>query len=272
VTVNAVTRVFGFALLTICSTALVAGKLGAASEVLSDYREPTAVVTALLTAPTPPEPLLHTRSGRVGLLFSEPVMSMQRLARPRMGLAGFRFDPESGTSGVGPLISRIEIVSASAPADQKPVVWAPQDGAVLDFVRFSPDGRTLSAIAIATGPARLVLFNVASGKQRVLKTPVNVAWGDPCRWVGNEELLCRVVPEDRGKRPADRPAPIVVEHTGGATPMRTYQNMLENGYEDELFEYISAQPHASNSTDPAGAGRRNLLSASSLRQTATTPW
>ena len=117
---------FGLALLTTCVSVLVAAERGAASAELSDYREPGAPVTALLTAPTPPEPLLHARSGRVALLFREPVMSMERLARPRMGLAGFRFDPESGTSGVGPLISRVEIVSTSAPADQKPVAWAPK--------------------------------------------------------------------------------------------------------------------------------------------------
>ena len=34
-----------------------------------DYREPAPAVTALLTAPTPPEPLLHAGSGQIALLF-----------------------------------------------------------------------------------------------------------------------------------------------------------------------------------------------------------
>jgi dipeptidyl aminopeptidase/acylaminoacyl peptidase len=210
---------------------------GSALEAPADYREPNAAVTALLTAPTPPEPLLHARSGQVALLFREPVIQMKRLARPRLGLGGFRFDPEAQTSGVNPLIARIEIVSVLADPDQEPAVWVPAGGAVLDFVHFSPDGRTLSALAISAGPARLVLFDVASGKERVLDAPVHAAWGDPCRWVGNGELLCRVVPEDRGVPPAEHPVPALVEHSSGPVPMRTYQNLLENNYEDELFEY-----------------------------------
>jgi len=233
-------RALGLILLAACSATLAAAETrsaGLAGTLPSDYREPGAAVTALLTAPTPPEPLLHARSGRVALLFREPVIDMQRLARPRLGLAGFRFDPESQTSGIGPLISRIEIVSADAPADQEPIEWLPAGGAVLDFIRFSPDGHTLSAVAITSGPAKLVLFDIVSGKERVLDTPVNAAWGDPCRWVSGDELLCRVVPQNRGSPPAERPAPVVVEHSGGAVPTRTYQNMLENSYEDELFEY-----------------------------------
>jgi dipeptidyl aminopeptidase/acylaminoacyl peptidase len=216
---------------------LVAGAgTATAAEPSADYRQPSAAVTALLTAPTPPEPLLHARSGLVALLYREPVMSMERLARPRLGLAGFRFDPESQTSGVGPLITRVDLVSANAP-DRKPLTWTPAGGAVLDFVHFSPDGRTLSAIAIASGPARLVLFDTSTGRERVIDAAVNAAWGDPCHWTGNDELLCRVLPDDRGAAPADRPAPIVVEHFGSAVPIRTYQNTLQNAYEDALFEY-----------------------------------
>jgi dipeptidyl aminopeptidase/acylaminoacyl peptidase len=228
----------GFALLTASSIVYSATEdAGKPPETPPDYREPSAEVTTLLTAPTPPEPLLHARSGQVALLFREPVISMERLARPRIGLAGFRFDPEAQTSGVGPLISRIEIVSVSADPKDEPAGWVPASGAVLDFVHFSPDGRTLSALAISTGPARLVLFDVASGKERVLDAPIHAAWGDPCRWVGNDELLCRVVPADRGAPPAERPAPVLVEHSSGPVPMRTSQNLLENNYEDEQFEY-----------------------------------
>jgi dipeptidyl aminopeptidase/acylaminoacyl peptidase len=230
--------VLGIALLTISSFAHSATEVaGSALETLADYREPSAAVAALLTAPTPPEPLLHARSGQVALLFREPVISMARLARPRLGLAGFRFDPESQTSGVNPLISRIEVISVDADPALAPKVWVPSGGAVLDFVHFSPDGRTLSALAIAAGPARLVLFDVASGQERVLDAPVQAAWGDPCRWVGNDELLCRVIPQDRGAPPAAHPAPILVEHSSGPVPMRTYRNLLENAYGDELFEY-----------------------------------
>jgi dipeptidyl aminopeptidase/acylaminoacyl peptidase len=203
----------------------------------ADYRTPAPPIVALLTASPPPQPLLHARSGHVALLFREGVMQLERLARPRLGLAGFRYDPKSRTSGVEPLVERVEVVDVAAPGSA-PREWRPASGALLDDVRFSPDGRTLSALLVAAdGPARLALFDVASGSERVLDTPINPAWGDPCSWVGADALLCRVLPADPGPLPREHLAPIEVEHDGGRAPTRTWPNLLDNAYEDALFEH-----------------------------------
>lgn len=202
----------------------------------ADYREPSAAVTRLLTAAQPPEPLVHARSGRVALLHREPVISLERLARPRIGLAGFRFDPRTGTSGVAPLVHQVEVVSAEAPS-APPAVWQPGEGVLLDHVEFAPDGRSLAALVVDAGPARLGIFDVASGRARVLDVPVNPSWGAPCRWVAADALICRLYPETRSPLPAERPAPILIEHTGGPAPVRTYPDLLDNSHEDALFEY-----------------------------------
>jgi dipeptidyl aminopeptidase/acylaminoacyl peptidase len=213
-----------------------------------DYREPSPEVVALLTATPPPEPLLHARSGQVALLYREAVIALERLARPRYGLAGFRFDPRSRTSGVGPLVLRVEVVSAAAPGGA-PREWRPQGGALLEHVSFSPDGKTLSALAVGDGPARLALFDVASGVERVLDAPVNPAWGDPCSWVAPDALLCRMVPEGLGPAPRELLAPVEVEHSGGRAPTRTWPNLLDNAHEDALFEHYFAVEVARVGTD-----------------------
>jgi len=109
-----------------------------------------------------------------------------------------------------------------------------------DHVRFSPDGRMLSALVIADGLARLALFDVVTGKERVLPTPVNPAWGDPCSWVGNDTLLCRIVPAGLGPTPTAQPVPEIVEHLSGPAPTRTYSNLLESAHEEVLFEHYFA--------------------------------
>jgi dipeptidyl aminopeptidase/acylaminoacyl peptidase len=219
----------------------------------SDYRTPSAAVTALLTAAPPPQPLLHAASRRVALLYREPVIALERLTRPRLGLAGFRFDPASGSSGAEPLVTHVEVVAARTPV-QAPIVWRPSGGALLDHVRFSPDGRRLSALRIGEGPARLALFELESGRERVLDTPVNAAWGEPCRWIASDSLLCRLHPEPATAPPPARPAPTLVEHQGGPAPVRTYPNLLENGYEDALFEHYFTADVARVALD--GSARR----------------
>ncbi len=228
------------------SKPLVAGMLLAAAAVLAlaapsaarddDFRQPSSAVTRLLTAAQAPEPLLHARSGRVALLHRETVIDLGRLTRPRLGLAGFRYDPRSGTSGVAPLITRIEVIAAKAP-DAAPSVWTPAAGTLFDHVSFSPDGEKLAAVLIDDGPARLAIFDVASGTAEVLATPIQAAWGRPCEWTGSDGLLCRLVPSDRGPAPVERPVPMILDHQGGAMPIRTYPNLLRNSSDDDLFEY-----------------------------------
>ncbi len=207
----------------------------------ADFPRPSAAIEALLTATPPPRPLLHAASGRVALLYLEAVIDLERLARPRLGLAGYRFDPVSRTSDVAPLVRYVEIVDAAGDAaatGQEPVaLWRPADGALLDDVRFAPDGERLSAVRIGQGPAKLALFDIASGRETVLDAPVNTAWPEPCDWVDAGRLLCRLVPDLPGEPPADRPVPIALDHEGGPEPVRTYANLLRTTLDDERFDY-----------------------------------
>lgn len=203
------------------------------------FRQPSESVTRLLTAAQSPEPLLHARSGQVALLHRETVIELERLIRPRLGLAGFRYDRLTGTSGVAPLITRIEVVSAKAP-EGTPSVWTPAAGTLLDHVRFSPDGMKLAAVLISDGPARLAIFDIASGQAKELATPIQAAWGPPCHWIRADALLCRLVPANLGPAPVEAPVPMILEHQGGPAPIRTYPNLLKNSSDDALFEYFFA--------------------------------
>lgn len=228
------------------------------------YREPPPAVVELLTATPPPEPLLHAKSRRVALLFRKPVVPLERLARPYLGLAGFHFDPATGTSDTNPRIERVEVVDAGLEPGRPLVEWRPAGGAELAYVRFSPDGRFLSALAVSAGPARMVIFDVALAEERVIGAPVNPAWGDPCSWLGAQTLLCQLVPVDRGDVPTPRTEPRIVEHVGRAAPARTYSNLLDNANEDALFEYHFASELARVGIDGSIqrlAGSRGLIAS-----------
>lgn len=201
------------------------------------YKTPAAEVVRLLTGSPPPTPLVHTTSGQLALLYREPVIRLERLARTRLGLAGYRFDPGTRTSGVSPAIERIEILRIEGGQAGPRLEWRPGANEVLDHVRFSPDGRHLSALVVSDAAARLALFDVERGTSRVLDVPVNSAWGAPCSWIGSERLLCRVVPQNTGRPPAPRLEPNMIERFTEPAPTRTWSNLLESAYEDALFEH-----------------------------------
>ncbi len=208
-----------------------------APEALDEYRTPPAPVARLLSAPRPPEVLLHGRSARVALLTRQPLVSLERLSRPTLGLAGYRLDLVSGTSERGALIERVEVLSVSGASNLPAIVWQPSGGALLDHVEFSPDGSYLSATRISDGAARLVVFDIGAGKERVLETPIQAAWGRPCWWTKADGLLCRVIPSERGEPHPVSPGPRVLEVRSGGIPTRTYSNLLEDRRDEALFAH-----------------------------------
>lgn len=207
-----------------------------------EYREPDPEIVRLLTAAPPPTGILNARARRVALLYREPVMSLDRLMQPRIGLAGYRLNPVTRTEDVYPLVTHVDVLRASVDGAAGPIRWKPAGGALLDFVTFSPDGQTLSALAVTSDAAGLVLFDIEKGRERRLDVPVNAAWGNPCTWTGDVALICRVVPAGAGTPPAPFAAPLVIDHEGEADPERTYAYLLKNAFDDALFEhYFSAE-------------------------------
>ena len=200
------------------------------------FREPDPAIIRLLTALPPPKPLVHARSGQVALLQYEQLISQARLTAPRLGLAGFRLDPVTLTTGIEPRILQVEILATSA-EKQAPRLWKAGGESRFEHVQFAPDGRTLSALRLQTGqPPQLALYDIAAATERTLAVKVNPAWGNPCIWTGNDHLLCRTVPASPAPLPVSALVPLVMSHTGAPTPVRTYDNLLESPAADDQFD------------------------------------
>src|SRR5215475_2646718 len=67
--------------------------------------------------------------------------------------------------------------------------------------------------------------------------------GNPIRWCGgSNELLVKTVPNVRSQPPRAPTAPIgptIQETRGPSGPVRTYQDMLQNSHDEDLFEYLA---------------------------------
>ncbi len=205
-----------------------------------DYREPSAAITSLLIADRPPEYLFNASAKRVALVFREAVVSLNRLARPHLELAGHRLDPLTRTTNMDLRIVRVEVFDLAAPT--KRVIWTPPAGAELEHVKFAPDGQRLSGTVFSRGASRLALFAIDTGRTRIIDVALNPAFEDPCTWLDAASLLCSTVPANLGPPPVPVVSPNVIEHVAGRAPVRTYSNLLGSTYEESLFDhYFSAQ-------------------------------
>jgi len=205
------------------------------------YRAPSQEIVDILDAPPLPE--LHVSpTGEWAALLQRPAMlALRDIARPRLHLAGYRLNPRTNGPAASnrPAGEALELVHLR---DGRRVQVELPEAAQLEHLSWSPDGSRLAFTH--TSDDGYELWGVASGEtraDRVVEGRLNAAHGSPCRWVaGGDELLCRFVPASRGPvpgRPEVPEGPGVQLSTGEPAPARTFQDLLQDAHDADLFEY-----------------------------------
>lgn len=233
-----------------------------------EYRIPTnPEVVRLLTANQIPQALFNQKSGRIVFIHRETLIPVERITRTHIGLAGYWFDPDIRTSGYDSRVQRAEVLDATTGVTL--ATWEPDGEPALDYVAISPDGNYLSGVTFRDKRPRLVLFEIASGRERLLPVPVNPAFEAPCDWLDTQELLCRIVPDEKLPAPAAFTSPNIIDHSGGEAPTRTYTNLLDNAWEEALFEHYFSSTLACIGVD--GKVRRIENSTGLLARVQASP-
>ena len=81
---------------------------------------------------------------------------------------------------------------------------------------------------------------VTNKNAQIQDSKINATSGAEILWISDNEFITLMVPENRGKAP-EKPTvpsgPIIQESTGKVMPARTYQDLLKNPYDEQLFDY-----------------------------------
>lgn len=164
--------------------------------------------------------------------------SIADLAEPSIPLGGFRLHPK--TNSASRLPQRSLQLKEIATGRIQPIPLP--EGSRPGFIRWSPDSQHLAFCLMQETGLELWVMNVTEGGPRRLTEPIlNAAYGGPFRWFSDRDLICKVIPADRGNAPS-RPkvpvGPVIQENAGGQRrPNRTYTNLLEDAHDEQLFEY-----------------------------------
>ncbi len=202
----------------------------------SEYSEPPEEVARLLQREHEPVVVLHGPSARLVRLYEQPLVPMAQLSRPRLGLAGFRIDPENRTRGIKPLFTRLVISHINEP-ELRIEVPAPE-GALIENAFFSPSGSQLAVSLVYSDQTQVGIVDTSSGALRILPTgPLSAIWTEPCNFLSEEELMC-VRPQYAGKPPQVEVKPNIQELVDGAGAAFTYSNLLRDSNDDLLLEHF----------------------------------
>ena len=250
--------------------ALLTASPGAAQET-TGYLTPPPEIVDILDAPPIPQVVVSPRGDMVALLSRPAMPSIAELAQPMLRLAGYRLNPRTNGPQRPAGITRITLTGISDGAEH--AFDAPRETS-LGRVEFSPDGSRLIFTLTRYNGIEVWLMEVATGDVRPLSdASINAAWGDPCDWLDeNATVICTFKASARGAPPGapDVPAePNIQEHNGGAAPIRTYQDLLENAHDEALFEYYFTSQVA---TIDLATGRRTAVGPPGLyEQVSASP-
>lgn len=228
--------------LLLLSAAIVVGGPRSAAWASSEntYELPDSTIVSIIDARR--TPWVTIGPDREWLLLRErpAYPSIEELAERELRLAGLRIKPDINAPSrawpsTGMSLTRID------DAEETPVNGLPEK-ARIDHVRWSPDGARIAFTNTTPEGVELWAVEVATGQARRITEPILslTAEGTPVWLSDSRTIICCVVPEGRGPEPAPPRAPsgpIVQENIGRTAPARTYQDLLEDPYDEELFEY-----------------------------------
>lgn len=206
-----------------------------------DYQAPPAPLDRLLDAPVTPSVRLSPDGTLMALLHRPGLPSIVDVAAPEMRLAGMRINPRIHGPSRSIAYSGISLKSLdTSPA--RPVTGIPESGGIRN-VSWAPDGTHIAFTVDMVDRIDLYVAEVSTGiAHKLVDIAVNdVTYGSLHWHSDSQSLLVRAVPEDQIDMPA-RPlapdGPVIQENLGEEAPARTYQDLLSNPHDEDLFEWF----------------------------------
>ncbi|OQY29234.1 MAG: S9 family peptidase [Candidatus Cloacimonetes bacterium 4572_55] len=217
-----------------------AGQIKAEEPVSTSYQTPPSEIVELIDAPLTPHISVSPDRSAMLLLERPTLLTLFDLAQPELKLAGIRFNPHTmGSSRVR--YYRKIVLKRTADSVEQPLFNMPENLKASD-VQWSPDSRRVAFIHTVENGVELWVIEMETGEAKRLTEPIiHNAYDYPYHWVSDSKtLICKLIPTHRGDPPPEPTlpdGPIIRQNLGEETPGRTYQDLLENPYDESLFEY-----------------------------------
>jgi len=117
------------------------------------------------------------------------------------------------------------------------------EGAKLGFPEWSFDDQWIAFNRYTDTGVELWVAETKTGKAKALTPPhINATLNDGFRWMPDSRLIINIVLEDRGEPPQAPAVPIgpnIQETSGKFAKVWTYQDLLQNPYDEALFDYYT---------------------------------
>lgn len=206
----------------------------------SVYKRPPAAIADIVEAkPTPSISMDPTRQWMM-LLHREAMPPVSELAAPMLRLAGRRINPD--TNGPhGPRRFVAASLRKSLDTNTPPIDLALPADAGIGSPAWTRDGSRFALAVTFRDRIELWVGDTKTASVSKVATNLNAASGGAFRWLNDGRLLVRLISPSRGAKPVEPvvpTGPVVQEATGKRAQVRTFQDLLKNSYDEDLFDWV----------------------------------
>ncbi len=205
------------------------------------YQRAPKAIADVLNAPAPPS--ISLSPSRDYAILSEPVRypSIAELAEPMLRLAGLRISPVTNGPHRVPRVLNLRVMRLADGKETR--ITGPADNRI-GTPSWSPDGKSFFFYSVGAAGIEAWVGATETGVARRLPgVALNTIFGPGCSWMpDSRNLLCRLIPTGRGKPPQASPVPAgpnVQEAYGRAGDVPTFQDLLKNPHDENLFDHYA---------------------------------
>ena len=221
------------------------------------YRKPSKEILDALNSP--PTPTLALSPTNEFAMQGQPVRypPIAELAQPMLRIAGMRINPK--TNGLHNTTFNSSLVLRKIPDGTEIKVDLPPNPKLI-LGRWSPDAKSFTFTNTTATGVELWIGDTSGKARKIEGVHINAVMGgggfaggggrggfapgpSDVQWMPDgKSLLVEMVKPNRGAPPPTPvvpPGPHVQESLGGAAPVVTHEDMLQNPHDEDLFEYYA---------------------------------
>lgn len=205
------------------------------------YKQPPKEVMDVLNAPVTPNASINPTRDAMLLVEGIRYPPIADLAQPMYRLAGLRINP--ATNGLHRAPYNISYTLKRI-GDGTEIKIAVPANPRLSAPEWSADGKHFAFTNTIADGIELWIGDTATGKvHKLITQKINAAYGDAFKWMpDNQTILAQLIPANRGSAPPEPKVPVgptVQQSAGTKAPVRTYEDLLTDPHDEDLFDYYA---------------------------------
>jgi len=235
------------------------------------FMVPPQAITDLVDAPATPAISIAPGNRTIRLAHIPELPPLEDVAAYEYRLAGIRFDPLTNGPSRASYVTGITFTDING-QNSREVKGLPENPKIRNMA-WSPDGNKVAFTNTAATGIELWVADVATATARQLTGPIiNDVMGNALEWLSdNNTIIFSAVPAQRGEAPVPPrvvSGPVIQENIGRRAAVRTFQDMLQNKYDEAIFDFYAASELFK--TDLAG-NKTRLVGASVIANYSVSP-